>query len=155
MELMGTPDDVVFDRLQHELAVFSRRLEQTRLGPVDTARSLVDRAGYLLLGRLDEEGELGVKALAAAMSIDSSTVTRQVAPLVDAGLVERTPHPADGRAVVLRLSATGRDRLAQVRAARRRLMAAICVDWPLEDCGRFVELLARFNVDMAAFQVRT
>ena len=48
---------------------------------------------------------MGVKALAAGMGIDSSTVTRQVAPLVDTGLVKRTSHPEDGRAVVLQLSA--------------------------------------------------
>ncbi len=45
------------------------------------------------------------------MGIDSSTVTRQVAPLVDTGLVKRTSHPEDGRAVVLQLSPRGLARL--------------------------------------------
>ena len=71
----------------------------------------MDRAAYLLLNRLDQEGPMGVKALAAGMGIDSSTVTRQVAPLVDTGLVKRTSHPEDGRAVVLQLSPRGQARL--------------------------------------------
>lgn len=149
-----TPDEV-FDRLQHELAVFGRRIEQTRFGAADEVRGSLDRAGYLLLGRLQEEGELGVKALAAAMSVDSSTVTRQVAPLVDAGLVERIPHPVDGRAVVLRLSPTGHQRLMALRSARGRLMADICTRWAVGDCARFAELLARFNHDLMAYHARS
>ena len=81
--LDSTP--AVLDALQHQVAVFARRAEQTRLGGVGQARNSMDRAAYLLLNRLDQEGPMGVKALAAGMGIDSSTVTRQVAPLVDTG----------------------------------------------------------------------
>src|SRR5437763_277453 len=94
-------DPGLLDALQHQVAVFARRAEQTRLGGVGQVRNSMDRAAYLLLNRLDLEGPMGVKALAAGMGIDSSTVTRQVAPLVDTGLVKRTSHPEDGRAVGL------------------------------------------------------
>ncbi len=77
---------------------------QTRLAGTGQLRNSMDRAAYLLLNRLDQEGPMGVKALAAGMGIDSSTVTRQAAPLVITGLVKRTSHPEDGRAVVLQLS---------------------------------------------------
>lgn len=70
----------LLDALQHQVAVFARRAEQTRLGGVGQARNSMDRAAYLLLNRLDLEGPMGVKALAGGMGIDSSTVTRQVAP---------------------------------------------------------------------------
>ena len=92
----------------------------------------MDRAAYLLLNRLDKEGPMGVKALAASMGIDSSTVTRQVAPLVDTGLVKRTSHPEDGRAVVLQLSPRGQARLEEVRSSRRELMAEVTDGWPPE-----------------------
>jgi DNA-binding MarR family transcriptional regulator len=85
----------LYERLQHEVALFARRAEQTRLGGVGKARNSMDRAAYLLLNRLDREGPMGVKALAEGMGIDSSTVTRQVAPLVESGLVKRTSHPED------------------------------------------------------------
>src|SRR3954452_22892134 len=86
-------DTGVLDSMQHQVAVFARRAEQTRLGGVGQARNSMDRAAYLLLNRLDQDGPTGVKALAAGMGIDSSTVTRQVAPLVDSGLVTRASHP--------------------------------------------------------------
>jgi DNA-binding MarR family transcriptional regulator len=135
----------VLDAMQHQVAVFARRAEQTRLGGVGQARNSMDRAAYLLLNRLDEEGPMGVKALAAGMGIDSSTVTRQVAPLVDTGLVKRTSHPEDGRAVVLQLSPRGANRLEQVRSSRRELMALLTADWADEEREAFCALLTRFN----------
>ncbi|MGW7352588.1 MarR family winged helix-turn-helix transcriptional regulator [Streptomyces sp. NPDC054784] len=139
------PEPPVLDALQHQVAVFARRAEQTRLGGVGQARNSMDRAAYLLLNRLDLEGPMGVKALAAGMGIDSSTVTRQVAPLVDSGLVKRTSHPEDGRAVVLQLSPRGTARLEQVRSSRRELMELLTDGWSEEERDVFCALLTRFN----------
>ncbi|MFF4404039.1 MarR family winged helix-turn-helix transcriptional regulator [Streptomyces sp. NPDC001262] len=149
---MPIPPDVttqlapgVLDALQHQVAVFARRAEQTRLGGVGRVHNTMDRAAYLLLNRLDQEGPMGVKALAAGMGIDSSTVTRQVAPLVDTGLVKRTSHPEDGRAVVLQLSPRGKARLEEVRTSRRELMALCTEGWTEDERDIFCSLLTRFN----------
>ncbi|MFJ1915111.1 MarR family winged helix-turn-helix transcriptional regulator [Streptomyces sp. NPDC088147] len=143
-------DAGLLDALQHQVAVFARRAEQTRLGGVGQVRNSMDRAAYLLLNRLDREGPMGVKALAAGMGIDSSTVTRQVAPLVDTGLVKRTSHPEDGRAVVLELSARGLARLEEVRSSRRELMAQVTGGWTEEERNSFTTLLTRFNGALSA-----
>lgn len=140
----------LLDDLQHQVALFARRAEQTRLGGVGKLRNSMDRAAYLLLNRLDAEGPMGVKALAASMGIDSSTVTRQVAPLVESGLVTRTTHPEDGRAVVLQLSPQGKVRLDEVRSSRRELMALLTEDWQEEERETFCRLLTRFNVALSA-----
>ncbi|MCI0383886.1 MarR family winged helix-turn-helix transcriptional regulator [Streptomyces sp. CNQ085] len=142
----------LLDSLQHQVALFARRAEQTRLGGVGQARNSMDRAAYLLLNRLDKDGPTGVKALAAGMGIDSSTVTRQVAPLVESGLVKRTSHPDDGRAVVLQLSPRGIARLEQVRASRRELMEVLTRDWEEEERTVFRDLLTRFNQALSDFQ---
>lgn len=150
MDMTTVGDSGLLDTLQHEVAVFARRAEQTRLGGVGQVRNSMDRAAYLLLNRLDNEGPMGVKALAASMGIDSSTVTRQVAPLVDAGLVKRTSHPEDGRAVVLQLSPRGNTRLAEVRASRRQLMAELTEEWTPAERESFCDLLSRFNTALSA-----
>ncbi|WP_260636017.1 MarR family winged helix-turn-helix transcriptional regulator [Streptomyces angustmyceticus] len=142
-------DSALLDALQHQVAVFARRAEQSRLGGVGQARNSMDRAAYLLLNRLDQEGPMGVKALAAGMGIDSSTVTRQVAPLVDSGLVNRATHPEDGRAVVLQLSERGRTRLEEVRTSRRALMALVTEQWSEEERTAFTTLLTRFNASLS------
>lgn len=149
-----TPDvePGLLDALQHQVAVFARRAEQTRLGGTGQLRNSMDRAAYLLLNRLDLEGPMGVKALASGMGIDSSTVTRQVAPLVDTGLVKRTSHPEDGRAVVLQLSPRGQTRLEEVRSSRRELMARVTDGWTKEERESFCSLLTRFNSSLSARQ---
>ncbi|SOD62104.1 transcriptional regulator, MarR family [Streptomyces zhaozhouensis] len=146
--------DALLDAFQHEVAVFGRRAEQTRLGGLGPARNSMDRAAYLLLSRLEADGPLGVKALAGAMGIDSSTVTRQVAPLVDAGLVRRAPDPEDGRAVLLQLTPPGRERLEEVRASRRALIALLTEDWNEQERADFRALLSRFNAAIARFHGR-
>ncbi|MGH4033869.1 MarR family winged helix-turn-helix transcriptional regulator [Actinomycetota bacterium Odt1-20B] len=151
-DMTTASDTGLLDTLQHQVAVFARRAEQTRLGGVGQVRNSMDRAAYLLLNRLDKEGPMGVKALAASMGIDSSTVTRQVAPLVDTGLVKRTSHPEDGRAVVLQLSPRGQARLDEVRSSRRSLMAELTEDWEPEERESFCALLTRFNSALSARQ---
>ncbi len=152
MDMTTVGDTGLLDTLQHEVAVFARRAEQTRLGGVGQVRNSMDRAAYLLLNRLDKEGPMGVKALAASMGIDSSTVTRQVAPLVDTGLVKRTSHPEDGRAVVLQLSPRGLSRLEEVRSSRRQLMAELTQEWSPQEREAFCTLLTRFNTALSARQ---
>jgi len=150
MDMSTVGDTGLLDALQHEVALFARRAEQTRLGGVGQVRNSMDRAAYLLLNRLDKEGPMGVKALASSMGIDSSTVTRQVAPLVDTGLVKRTSHPEDGRAVVLQLSPRGKSRLDEVRSSRRQLMAELTETWQPEEREAFCDLLTRFNTALSA-----
>jgi DNA-binding MarR family transcriptional regulator len=135
----------LYDQLQYQVAIFARRVEQARIGALGDQRNSMDRAAFLLLNRLERTGAVGVKALAQAMGIDSSTVTRQVAPLVDCGLVDRVQNPDDGRAVLLELSEQGRQRLEQVRCSRQELMRALLDGWPEEEQEAFVALLTRFN----------
>ncbi|WP_377269652.1 MarR family winged helix-turn-helix transcriptional regulator [Peterkaempfera sp. SMS 1(5)a] len=146
-----TTDHNLHDRLQYQVAIFARRVEQVRIGGVGSQRNSMDRAAFLLLNRLGWQGPTGVKALADALGIDSSTVTRQVAPLVDGGLVERVQNPDDKRAVFLDLSPLGRERLEEVRSSRQELVRLLVADWPQEDQEAFCELLARFNLSMESF----
>lgn len=137
-------DPAVLAAIEHEVALFIRLSERVRLGAAEAAGSQLDRSGYLLLTRLERDGSMSVSDLAEALHLDVSTVTRQLAPLQQAGLVQRTP--AHGRrGSVLRLSDVGRAELEAVRAARRELMAEITADWTDEERRVFADLLSRFN----------
>jgi DNA-binding MarR family transcriptional regulator len=134
-------NDPLHHQLQYQIAVFARRMEQARVGAVGS----LDRAAYLLLDHLQRNGPANVKALAEALGIDSSTVTRQAAPLVRADLVGRVPYPADRRTVRLALTPLGDRRLAEVRAGREELVRRLTDGWPAEEQRAFCVLLARFN----------
>ena len=53
-------------------------------------------------------GPSGLNELAADLYLDKSTASRVVATLERKGYVSRAPHPDDGRAVVLSVTAAGR-----------------------------------------------
>lgn len=57
-------------------------------------------------------------ALAAREKVQPPSMTRVIASLNDLGLVERTPHPTDGRQIIVTLSATGQALLDDEAQAR-------------------------------------
>jgi DNA-binding MarR family transcriptional regulator len=71
-----------------------------------------------LLGTIDDQGEARISDLAGLDHCSQPTMTTQVRRLEDAGLVARTPDPADARAVRIRITPEGQTMLAQVRADR-------------------------------------
>jgi len=84
---------------------------------------LVDGAGNFVLHLLDGGGPQRSTDLAAAMGVDHSTVSRQVAALVEAGWVVSEPDPSDRRARLLSLTETGRKALAAGMAQRAAALA--------------------------------
>lgn len=107
----------------------------------------LDKAAHILLAHLVEGGPRRSGALAELVHSDPSTVSRQVAELVKAGLVERRPDPEDGRASVL--AATGEGDLVSQRHRRVRneTFARMLAHWPGDDRERFVALFERFVTD--------
>src|SRR5699024_3623050 len=57
-------------------------------------------------------------AIAARECVQPPSMTRTLNHLVDLGLAQRTPHPSDGRHVMVSISEAGHDVLAA--AAKRR-----------------------------------
>jgi DNA-binding MarR family transcriptional regulator len=73
---------------------------------------------YSILARLEVEGPVAVGRLAARLAMDRTTLAREAAPLVEAGLVEEEPG-ADRRRRVLALTPEGLARLESARPAWR------------------------------------
>jgi DNA-binding MarR family transcriptional regulator len=99
---------------------------------------------------LAESGPLRANLLAEAVFSDPSTVSRQVALLVDRGLVAREPDPDDRRATLLAITDTGRRTLADRMRLREGLLARCTDGWPESDSELFAELFERFSRSFAA-----
>ena len=134
-----------FVRLEREIALLLRRSRAISARLAGELHPDLDGAAYGLLALLEDAGPLRASDLVARLGLDKSTVSRQVASLVDLGLVVRAPDPDDGRAQVLSPSAEGSARLARIRAARRARWEADLADWPPDDIAMLGELLARLN----------
>ena len=140
----GEPDDA-FVRLEREIGLLLRRSRAISARLAGVLHKDLDGAAYGLLALLQDAGPLRASDLVSRLGLDKSTVSRQVASLVDLGLVERTADPADGRAQVLTPSQEGSARLARIRTVRRARWEADLADWPAADVAALGELLARLN----------
>jgi DNA-binding MarR family transcriptional regulator len=101
--------------LAHELRLsvmrFSRRLRNQR---VDTSVTLTHLAA---LSTLRRQGPMSPGELAAHERVQPPSMTRVVVALEGMGLVTRTPHPTDGRQVVIDLTPAAHELLdAEARA---------------------------------------
>ncbi|GGW72596.1 MarR family transcriptional regulator [Streptomyces caelestis] len=134
------PADAV-ETIQREMTVFARRA-RAAAGRMHPELSLVS---YTLLGHLEESHGCRATDLAAHYALDKSTVSRQVAALERAGLIERRPDAEDQRVQVLQLTQAGRRILAQVTDRRRAVFRERLADWPAEDLSRFADYLVRYN----------
>ncbi|NBO46285.1 MAG: MarR family transcriptional regulator [Actinobacteria bacterium] len=118
--------DALIDAWQRErpdlpvgpLAVLSRVTRLARL--LDRARREafaehdLDLGDFDVLAALRRSGDpyqLSAGALGASTLVTSGTVTHRIDRLVVRGLVERLPDPQDGRGVLVRLSAQGKQRV--------------------------------------------
>ncbi len=105
----------------------------------------VEWAAYGLLFQLVSGGPRRSSALADAACVDPSTVSRQVAQLVRAGLVERQSDPEDGRASLLVATEPGRAAYAAKQEHRERMFAHLLESWSEADAVALTDLLTRFN----------
>ena len=111
----------------------------------------LDRAGFGALVSLGDQ-HLRMSELATRQGLDISTVSRRVAQLEAAGLVERCADPADGRAALMSLTPAGREVVASISELRRELLEAVVADWTERDRREFARLLGRFAEDMSVFK---
>ena len=118
----------------------NRRMRQTR--PVgDLTHSQISALQSLDLG-----GALTPRELAEAERVRPPTMTRIVSRLEELGLVARTPHPTDGRQVILALSPAGRELLDGYRRTRDEWFANRLAELSHEErdtIARAAEILTR------------
>src|SRR4051794_35533089 len=101
-----------------------------RLAITRTARRLRQEAGVDLspslaasLATIERHGPLTPSELAHAERVQRPTATRIVARLEDAGLVERTADPLDGRSFVISATPEGGALMAKLRSRKNAFLA--------------------------------
>jgi DNA-binding MarR family transcriptional regulator len=110
----------------------------------------IDLTTLPLMKALHHNGPMRVSALACALDLDASTVSRHAKALEDRGLIERADDPGDGRASRVAISAHGAECLENGAARRRTMIAAALDDWSPQDRETLRLLLHRLSVDFGA-----
>ena len=96
-----------------------------RLRAVSNTRELT-WSQVAIMARLEEAGPLTTADLARAESVKPQSMGGTLAAMEEEGLVERQPHPTDGRQILYALTDEGREARKKVSLAKREwLLAAI------------------------------
>jgi DNA-binding MarR family transcriptional regulator len=113
---LGTADELA-KQLRESIQRLNRRIRQAR--PIgDLTFSQLSALTSLQLA-----GALTPRELADTERVQPPTMTKIVGKLEERGLVARTPHPTDGRQVILSATEAGRDVYAQFEQARNEWLA--------------------------------
>ncbi|MEV0129073.1 MarR family transcriptional regulator [Dactylosporangium sp. NPDC050688] len=128
--------------LRDSITRLNRRLRQARpIGDLTITQ-------LSALTSLELHGALTPRELADAERVQPPTLTKIVAKLEERGLVQRTPHPTDGRQVILAATESGRAVIVEHRRARdewlARQLAALTPE-ERETLGKAAEILGRIG----------
>lgn len=117
------------------------------------ARTRVERAGELsltqvaVLGQIATHGPVTPHEIGAQLRMSPQSLTRPLARLERAGLVERMPDPTDGRGALLQSTAAGIGALQAEMAPRDRWLASalaeVCTEQERALLDRAAELMQR------------
>ncbi len=129
----NAPDITLTDsaaRLRMAIVRTARRLRQEVTG---AGGSELTPTAVAALATVERHGPLTPSELAQIERIKRPTATRTLRVLVEAGLVDRAPDPADGRSALLSINAAGRERLRRLRGRKNAYLARRMRDLPSED----------------------
>lgn len=93
---------------------------------------------------LSSRGPMNLATLAGHLDVQPSSTGRMVDRLVATGLIDRRPHPASRREIVVSLTNRGRNLVRRVTIRRRGHIARIVQDMPVAQRRGLVRALAAF-----------
>jgi DNA-binding MarR family transcriptional regulator len=107
-------------KLETDVAEFTQAvgllLRRVRAAAASREHSLTESA---VMARLEKDGPATTAGLARAERMKPQSMGTAVAALEEMGLVERTPHPTDGRQMNIELTAKGAAVRKSTREAKR------------------------------------
>jgi DNA-binding MarR family transcriptional regulator len=142
-ELLVDGEDHLFRQAVHDALGFSVRLQEirNRLGEVI---GLSGPAYSILIAieHLGQQGEVGVSKVGEHLHLSGAFVTIEVNKLVKSGLVDKVPHPEDGRRVVLTVTDKARRLLDDLAATQRPVNDTIFDGLSADQFHAFAEIIA-------------
>ncbi|WP_226035155.1 MarR family winged helix-turn-helix transcriptional regulator [Aquibacillus saliphilus] len=130
------------EMIELEMAVLVRRITTITAGK---RNAKLDRAAYLLLQQLSDNGTAGVKTLASELQLDISTASRQAAALEGKGYVKKTPNTQDKRAYFYQITELGTNEWMMYKQARLDKFSKLLNEWSDDERESFGHLLHKFN----------
>ena len=115
------------EQLRVAITRLNRRLRQTR--PVGE----LTQNQLSVLASLDLAGAMTPRELSESERVQPPTMTKVLAKLEERGLVQRAPHPTDGRQVLLSATESGRAVLLEQRRVKAEWLTRRLAGLPAPD----------------------
>lgn len=97
-----------------------------------------------VLAALDHHGDgLRMSELSSFLKVSNGNITAIVDRLAGEGLVVRVPVEGDRRAMLVRLTATGRDQFAKMAHAHEDWVSELLAGLTPQECGQLMALLTK------------
>jgi DNA-binding MarR family transcriptional regulator len=129
----------------------SRKVHMRR---ATAAGAVISQPGFQLLRRIEEGESLQIGELARLTGMDPAATGRQVAQLVEDGLVTREKASEDGRAVIVRITARGAEVRRSLSLVTERHLTDVLAGWSASDRRRLATLLPRLVEGLRAVAYR-
>lgn len=137
--------------LEQEVSVMVRRIRRVIGVRAREVHESLQPASYLILSYVVESGPVRASSIVEVFDIDKGAISRQVAHLVELGLIDCTPDPDDGRARLLSVTDEGARRMKDVGEHRRKIIDERLSGWSEKELTTFVGDLARYNAALSDF----
>ncbi|MBR7837780.1 MarR family transcriptional regulator [Actinospica durhamensis] len=141
------------DLVEYEHMVLGRH--NLRAIPITPeTEQLLERSSYIMLSRIQRQGPMSIGQLSEAFGLDASTLNRQTAAAMRAGLLRRIPDPEGGIARKFQLTDEGARRLTVTRDWHVDGLDRVMAEWSPQDVLDFAAFLRRFNTDIERIDKR-
>jgi DNA-binding MarR family transcriptional regulator len=137
--------DESLDALADSLLVASRLLLAISARSIALVDETMTFPQFRTLVILFHEGPINLATLAQLLGVQPSTTGRMVDRLVEAGLIDRRPHPRSRRELVVELSSHGQRVVREVTGHRRTEIAEVVGKMPARERRGLVRALNAFT----------
>ena len=142
-ELLVDDDDAVFRQAIHDALGFSARLQEIRNRLAElTGLSGPAYSILIAIEHLSRQTEVGITGVGEHLHLSGAFVTIEVNKLVKAGLVDKRPHPEDGRRVILTVTDQASRLLNELAPIQRPVNDAIFAALTRTQFRNFAQIIA-------------
>jgi len=106
--------------------------------------------GYKILSAVVRRGPMHAGAIAEALEIDKSVVSRQVRHLEALGLAQSVADPNDGRARIIDATPAAAESIGQKSSRMQRQLYGQLRTWPAHDVDELARLLGRLTSEVVS-----
>jgi DNA-binding MarR family transcriptional regulator len=136
--------DSAFRSMLYDFFAFGSTLDQARAGFAGhIGLSPTQYLSLIVIARAEEP--VGVNQVAKRLHLSGPFVTIEINKLVQGGLVDKRPHPSDGRRVQLFVTPFGLSKLARLAELQRPVNDALFESLSRDEFGVLRDILRRLS----------